>query len=110
MGGRFEIGARRGDGSEFEAEIAISASSLQGGQTLFTAYLRDVTARKRAEEAETQQRVLLGELNHRVKNNMQMLQSLLGVAARQAASAEARELLAEASGRIPDMPAAQRDL
>ncbi len=107
IGRRFEIAALRADGSEFEAEIAISSSSLQGGRTLFTAYLRDVTERKRAE---TQQRVLLGELNHRVKNNMQMLQSLLGVAARQAASAEAREVLEEASGRITAMAAAQRVL
>jgi two-component sensor histidine kinase len=49
-------------------------------------------------------------LNHRVKNNMQMLQSLLGVAARQAGSAEAREVLEEASGRISAMAAAQRVL
>jgi PAS domain S-box-containing protein len=110
IGRRFEIAALRADGSEFEAEIAISSSSLQGERTLFTAYLRDVTARKRAEQAEAQQRVLLGELNHRVKNNMQMLQSLLGVAARQAASAEAREVLEEASGRITAMAAAQRVL
>jgi len=110
IGRRFEIAALRADGSEFDAEIAISSSSLEGGQTLFTAYLRDVTTRKRVEEAETQQRVLLGELNHRVKNNMQMLQSLLGVAARQAGSAEAREVLEEASGRITAMAAAQRVL
>jgi PAS domain S-box-containing protein len=111
IGRRFEIAALRADGGEFEAEIAVSSSSLEGGQTLFTAYLRDVTAqKKRAEQAETQQRVLLGELNHRVKNNMQMLQSLLGVAARQAASAEAREVLEEASGRISAMAAAQRVL
>src|SRR5229473_30015 len=110
IGRRFEIAARRADGSEFEAEIAISSSSLQGGQTLFTAYLRDVTARRRAEQAETQQRVLLGELNHRVKNNMQMLQSLLGIAARQAGSAGAREVLEEASRRVAAMAAAQRVL
>jgi PAS domain S-box-containing protein len=68
------------------------------------------SARKRTEQAETQRRMLLGELNHRVKNNMQMLQSLLGVAARQAASAEAREVLEEASWRISAMAAAQRVL
>src|SRR5215470_6425313 len=68
------------------------------------------SARRRAEQAEAQRRMLLGELNHRVKNNMQMLQSLLGVAARQAGSAEAREVLEEASGRISAMAAAQRVL
>jgi PAS domain S-box-containing protein len=69
--------------------------------------LVDVSERK---QAETQQRVLLNELNHRVKNNMQMLQILLEAGARRAESAEAREVLEEASGRIMAMAAAQRVL
>ncbi len=67
----------------------------------------DVSERK---QAETQQRVLLNELNHRVKNNMQMLQSLLHTAARQTDNGEARRVLGEASGRIAAMAAAQRIL
>ena len=43
--------------------------------------LVDVSERK---QAETQQRVLLSELNHRVKNNMQMLQILLEAGAQRA--------------------------
>jgi hypothetical protein len=69
--------------------------------------LVDVSERK---QAETQQRILLNELNHRVKNNMQMLQSLLYSSARQAQNVEARNVLAEASGRIAAMAAAQRVL
>lgn len=69
--------------------------------------LVDVSQRK---EAEAQQRVLLYELNHRVKNNMQMLQSLLAASARRTNSVEAREVLQEASGRIAAMAAAQRVL
>jgi PAS domain S-box-containing protein len=69
--------------------------------------LVDVSERK---QAETQQRILLNELNHRVKNNMQMLQSLLYSSARQTQSAEAKKVLAEASGRIAAMAAAQRVL
>jgi PAS domain S-box-containing protein len=69
--------------------------------------LVDVSQRK---EAEAQQRVLLYELNHRVKNNMQMLQSLLAASARRTPSTEAREVLQEASGRIAAMAAAQRVL
>ena len=69
--------------------------------------LVDVSERK---QAETQQRVLLNELNHRVKNNMQMLQILLEDGARRARSPEAREVLEEASGRIMAMAAAQRVL
>jgi PAS domain S-box-containing protein len=69
--------------------------------------LVDVSERK---HAETQQRVLLNELNHRVKNNMQMLQILLEAGAQRAESSEAREVLEEASGRIMAMAAAQRVL
>jgi PAS domain S-box-containing protein len=69
--------------------------------------LVDVSERK---QAETQQRVLLNELNHRVKNNMQMLQILLEAGAQRAKSAEAREVLDEASGRVMAMAAAQRVL
>jgi PAS domain S-box-containing protein len=69
--------------------------------------LVDVSQRK---EAEAQQRVLLNELNHRVKNNMQMLQSLLSTSARRTKSVEAHEVLHEASGRIGAMAAAQRVL
>jgi PAS domain S-box-containing protein len=69
--------------------------------------LVDVSERK---QAETQQRVLLRELNHRVKNNMQMLQSLLHAATRQTQSPEARKVLDDAGGRIAAMASAQRVL
>jgi PAS domain S-box-containing protein len=69
--------------------------------------LVDISERK---QAETQQRLLLNELNHRTKNNMQVLQSLLSSAGRNTRSEEARSVLNEASGRIAAMAAAQRVL
>jgi PAS domain S-box-containing protein len=69
--------------------------------------LIDVSERK---QAETQQRLLLRELNHRVKNNMQMLQSLLYTATRQTKNQEARRVLEDAAGRISAMASAQRVL
>jgi two-component sensor histidine kinase len=69
--------------------------------------LVDISERK---QAETQQNVLLNELNHRVKNNMQMLQSLLFASARQSRSEEARRTLEDASSRVAAMAAAQRVL
>jgi PAS domain S-box-containing protein len=69
--------------------------------------LVDVSERK---QAETQQRILFDELNHRVKNNMQMLQSLLRLAGARTRSAEARTALDEASSRVAAMAAAQRVL
>jgi two-component sensor histidine kinase len=69
--------------------------------------LVDVSERK---QAETAQKVLLDELNHRVKNNMQMLHSLLRAAQRETSSAEAQVVLGEASQRIAAMAAAQQVL
>ncbi len=69
--------------------------------------LVDISERR---QAETQQRLLLNELNHRVKNNMQILQSLLFTSARRAKSDEARQVLDEASRRVAAMAAAQRVL
>ena len=69
--------------------------------------LVDISERK---QAETQQRLLLNELNHRTKNNLQILQSLLFSASKNAKSEEARHVLDEASKRIAAMAAAQRIL
>jgi two-component sensor histidine kinase len=69
--------------------------------------LVDISERR---QAETNQQMLLNELNHRVKNNMQMMQSLLDSAARQIKTPEGRRVLDEASRRIAAMAAAQRVL
>ena len=50
LGKRIEVTAMRADGSEFPVELAITTIRL-GPKRLFTAYLRDITARKRQEEA-----------------------------------------------------------
>ena len=47
---RLEMPALRADGTEFPVELAITRISGEG-RPLFTAYLRDVTERKRAEQA-----------------------------------------------------------
>jgi len=69
--------------------------------------LVDISHRK---EAETQQRLLFAELNHRIKNNMQMLQALLNAARRETPSAEVRTALTDAIQRIGAMVAAQKVL
>jgi len=69
--------------------------------------LVDISHRK---EAETQQRILFSELNHRIKNNMQMLHALLSAALRETQSAEARAVLTDAIHRVGAMAAAQQVL
>jgi PAS domain S-box-containing protein len=50
IGKRVELVGRRADGSQFPVELAITTVQLDR-RRLFTAYLRDITARKRAEDA-----------------------------------------------------------
>lgn len=66
--------------------------------------LVDISYRK---EAETQQRVLFAELNHRTKNNIQMLHALLHAAYRETGNAEARGVIGDAMHRIAALAAAQ---
>jgi two-component sensor histidine kinase len=69
--------------------------------------LVDIGHRK---EAETRQHLLFAELNHRIKNNMQMLYALLAAARRETASEDARGALEEAGQRVAAMAAAQTAL
>jgi PAS domain S-box-containing protein len=103
-----EVVAQRLDGTRVPF-IPYPTPLRDGGGKIIGAInlLVDVSERK---QAETQQRILLNELNHRVKNNMQMLQILLEAGTRRAISREARQVLEEASGRIIAMAAAQRVL
>jgi PAS domain S-box-containing protein len=104
----FEAVAERPDGTRvpfipFPTPLRDESGKIVGAINM----LVDISERK---VAETQQRLLLNELNHRTKNNMQLLQSLLFSAARKANNEEARRVLDEASGRIAAMAAAQRVL
>jgi PAS domain S-box-containing protein len=65
---------------------------------------RDVTRRREAEvqreEALHQREVLFQELNHRIKNNLQIIRSLLNLQAGSVEEAAAKEALAAASQRV----------
>src|SRR2546421_40490 len=50
LGKRIEITGVRADGSEILVELAITPLQM-GTEQIFTAYLRDITDRKRGEEA-----------------------------------------------------------
>lgn len=69
--------------------------------------LVDISERK---QAEYRQRILLDELNHRVKNNLQMLHSLLRTAQRETENREAHAVLEDAAHRVGAIAAAQRVL
>lgn len=71
MGERSEVFGRRKDGSEFPAEASISRMT-QGGKTMFTAIVRDVTERHTAEAAI---RKLNEELEQRVQRRTAQLET-----------------------------------
>ena len=104
----------RPDGTPLPHDQSPLATALKEGRPIRNAdvvgainLLADISERR---QAENQHRVLLSELNHRVKNNMQMLQSLLFAAARRTQDAEAKKVLVDACSRIATMGAAQRVL
>lgn len=103
-----EAMAQRPDGSlfpflPFPTPIHNAEGELVGAVNM----LVDISDRK---NAEAQQKMLLNELNHRVKNNMQMLQALLQMAQRDSGDEDARAVLSDASQRVAAMAAAQQVL
>ena len=103
-----EAVAERPDGSRvpfipFPTPLRDAAGKVVGGINM----LVDISERK---QSESHQRLLLRELNHRVKNNMQMLHVLLNSSLRATNSLEARSILEDASRRVGAMAAAQQVL
>lgn len=77
---------------------------LPDGRKCFYAIASDVTARKTAEAelrglVDERERLLL-ELNHRVKNNLQLVSSLLGIQAQRSGEPKVIELFEQAGQRI----------
>lgn len=100
-----EIVAERPDGARlpllpFPVPLHDDEGRLVGALNM----LVDISERK---QAESHQQVLLDELNHRVKNNLQLLYSLLRTAARETEGAEARAVLLDVGKRVDAMRAAQ---
>jgi diguanylate cyclase (GGDEF)-like protein/PAS domain S-box-containing protein len=68
LGNRIEVTARRADGGEFPVELSVNDAKLPDGSTIFAAYARDITERRRTNEllaARAQQQAAIAELGQR---------------------------------------------
>ena len=102
---RFETIHRRKDGSTWHVEASVGVSNKAGGQ--FIAFLRDTTARKKADAAISSslqvKDVLLKEIHHRVKNNLQVIHSILSLQAKRVAEPATRLMFEESLNRVCSM-------
>ncbi len=111
---------RQGEDGPFEYQISIVKKNgeirrlqvfrkevLWNGQRQFQTLYHDMTEQKRAEEAVQaalrEKEVLLREIHHRVKNNMQVISSLFNLQAGRVKDEEARRILKEGQTRIRSM-------
>jgi PAS domain S-box-containing protein len=102
VGAGLELSGRRKDGSNFPMELAVS-EMMVGGRRMFTGVVRDITERKKAE---ARQRLLIAELDHRVKNTLAQVSVVAASTRRESSSIDG--YLQELDGRIQSMAAAHR--
>ncbi|BDS13445.1 sensor histidine kinase [Aureispira anguillae] len=101
-----EVRAVHKNKQEFSITMALSEMSIKGEQ-FFIVFLSDITQRKNAEErlkeSLREKEVLLKEIHHRVKNNMQVITSLLSLQSSFIEDATIRDIFKNSQYRINSM-------
>jgi hypothetical protein len=94
------------DGTPVDVEVA-AVPLVYGDKDGALVFVRDITERKRAEAAlrasDEEKGLLLKEIHHRVKNNMQVISSMLSLQSREAKDPEIIEMFRDVQTRIRSM-------
>lgn len=104
----FETLRNRKDGTAIDVAVTISPVKNPAGDIIgFSSIARDITESKKAAEtvkhALAEKELLLKEIHHRVKNNMQVISSLLKMQSRFVSDGPTRQMLRESEDRIKSM-------
>lgn len=103
MGRGRDLYALHRNGREFPVEIGLNPLHTEQG-TMILASVVDITERKQQEEqlksALREKEVLLSEIHHRVKNNLQIIDSLIGIQSDMVSGENALAALLNSQNRV----------